>query len=319
MFSSSRRNRVPLFLAGSMIAVAAAGSLLHGSGGMAASSAAAAAGQAAPPKTPDVIYVPTPPGVVAEMLKVAEVKPGNVVYDLGCGDGRIVISAAKDFGARGIGVDIDPKRIEESNANAKTAGVTDKVKFLQQDLFEMDFRDADVVALYLLNSLNVRLRPKLLAELKPGARVVSHAFNMGDWKPDKSLTPEGRNVYLWVIPARVEGNWTGTLQTAAGEKPFTLALTQKYQDLSGTVTVDGKSAPLAGSSRMNGDRMELAVAAGNDLGLGTPPPGQGEMKWTARASGDALTGESAAGKWTARRAAAATPATPATNPPAAKD
>jgi SAM-dependent methyltransferase len=152
-------------------------------------------------RTPDVIYVPTPPEVVAEMLKVANVTKNDVVYDLGSGDGRIVITAAKERGARGVGIDIDPERIREANENARAAGVTDKVKFLQQDLFETDFREATVVTLYLLPSLNVKLRPKLFKDLRPGTRIVSHSFDMGDWKPDQTIDVDGRTVYYWVIPA----------------------------------------------------------------------------------------------------------------------
>jgi SAM-dependent methyltransferase len=156
-------------------------------------------------RKPDVHYVPTPEEVVEEMLRLANVGKDDVVYDLGCGDGRIVITAAKKYGARGVGVDIDPQRIKESNENARLAGVTDRVKFLQQDLFEMDFREATVVTLYLLQRLNVQLRPKLLRELKPGTRIVSHAFDMGDWVPDKVVTVPGgddeRTIYYWVVPA----------------------------------------------------------------------------------------------------------------------
>ncbi|HEV3471257.1 MAG TPA: class I SAM-dependent methyltransferase [Pyrinomonadaceae bacterium] len=154
------------------------------------------------PVKKDVPYVPTPQAVVDEMLKLAEVGKGDVVYDLGCGDGRIVITAAKRYGARGVGIDIDPERIKESEANAVQAGVTDRVKFMVQDLFEADFKEATVVTLYLLPSINLKLRPKLLADLKPGTRVVSHAFDMGDWKPDKTSEADGRPVYLWVVPAK---------------------------------------------------------------------------------------------------------------------
>lgn len=156
--------------------------------------------QPAQVRTPDVVYVPTPPEVVAEMLKVAKVTKDDVVYDLGSGDGRIVIAAAKERGARGVGIDIDPQRIKEAEANAKQAGVSDKVKFLQKDLFETDISEATVVTLYLLPNLNLRLRPKLFKELKPGTRIVSHSFDMGDWKPDQTIDVEGRSVYFWVIP-----------------------------------------------------------------------------------------------------------------------
>jgi len=153
-----------------------------------------------PARTPDVIFVPTPDTVVQAMLDVANVTSSDVVYDLGCGDGRIVITAAKEYGARGIGIDIDPQRISEARANAEKAGVTDRVKFLEQDLFETDFHEATVVTLYLLPSLNVKLRPKLWKELKPGTRIVSHAFDMGDWKPEQEIDVDGRTVYLWTVP-----------------------------------------------------------------------------------------------------------------------
>lgn len=168
----------------------------------------ATAGQAQPASTalrsPDVIFVPTPPEVVQAMMKVAKVGKGDVIYDLGSGDGRIVIAAVKDFGAiRGTGIDIDPQRIKEANANAQKAGVTDRVKFLNQDLFETNFSDATVISLYLLPSLNQKLKPKLFKELKPGTRIVSHAFDMGDdWKPEQTLTVEGRTVYFWTIPKK---------------------------------------------------------------------------------------------------------------------
>jgi SAM-dependent methyltransferase len=154
----------------------------------------------------NVPYVPTPQPVVEQMLKMAAVRPDDVVYDLGCGDGRIVITAAKMFGARGVGADIDPQRIRESNANARQAGVTGRVKFVRQDLFKMDLREATVVTLYLLPEVNLKLRPKLLRELRPGARIVSHDFDMGDWKPKKTLqVPADRRnhaIYYWTIPGR---------------------------------------------------------------------------------------------------------------------
>lgn len=153
----------------------------------------------------DVPYVPTPQNVVDEMLTLANVTKNDVVYDLGCGDGRLVITAVKKFGARrGFGVDIDPQRIADSNANAKAADVTDRVQFAVQDLFQTDLKDATVVTLYLLPEVNLRLRPKLLSELQPGTRVVSHSFDMGDWKPQKTVTvqPGGQRLYLWTIPAK---------------------------------------------------------------------------------------------------------------------
>jgi hypothetical protein len=157
--------------------------------------------QAAQPaqRTPDVIFVPTPPQVVDEMLKVANVRKGDVLYDLGSGDGRIVIAAAKRFGVRGIGIDIDPQRIAEANENARKEGVTHLVTFKQADLFSTDISEATVVTLYLLPRLNVKLRPKLFSELKNGTRIVSHAFDMAEWEPEKHLKVDGRDVYYWTI------------------------------------------------------------------------------------------------------------------------
>jgi ubiquinone/menaquinone biosynthesis C-methylase UbiE len=140
------------------------------------------------------------------MLRLANVQSNDVVYDLGSGDGRIVIAAAQKVGARGIGIDINPERIREANQNAQKAGVTDRVQFRQQDLFQTDFSEATVVTLYLLPELNVKLRPKLLSELKPGTRIVSHEFDMGDWKPEQVVKVDGRTVYYWVVPETPPAN-----------------------------------------------------------------------------------------------------------------
>jgi SAM-dependent methyltransferase len=153
-------------------------------------------------RAPDVIFVPTPEEVVQQMLKMAGVKKGDVVYDLGCGDGRTVITAVKDFGARGVGIDINPERIKESQENAKAAGVTDRIAFRLEDLFQANIKEATVVTLYLLPSLNVKLRPKLWKELKPGTRIVSHDFDMGDWKAEKTVELDGHTVYFWTVPAK---------------------------------------------------------------------------------------------------------------------
>ena len=149
----------------------------------------------------DVPFVPTPERVVAKMLEVAKVGPRDVVYDLGSGDGRIVIAAAKK-GARAVGIDIDPERIREARENARRAGVTKRVEFREGDLFKADFSDATVVTLYLLSGVNLKLRPKLLAELKPGTRIVSHGFDMGDWKPTGTYSVGSSTVYYWVVPKR---------------------------------------------------------------------------------------------------------------------
>jgi precorrin-6B methylase 2 len=158
--------------------------------------------KAAEKRSPDVHYVPTPPEVVDEMLKMAEVKKGDIIYDLGSGDGRIVITAAKKFGTRGVGIDIDPARIKEAQQNAQAAGVANLVKFRNEDLFTAKISEATVVTLYLLDTLNEKLRPKLWRELKPGTRIVSHAFRMGDWQPEKNADVNGRQVYFWRVPAK---------------------------------------------------------------------------------------------------------------------
>jgi SAM-dependent methyltransferase len=157
----------------------------------------------------DVPYVPTPPDVVEAMLNLGGVKKGDIMYDLGCGDGRIVIMAAQKFGATGTGVDIDPVRIKEAEENAKKAGVTDRVHFRVMNLFDADFHDATVVTLYLLPEVNLKLRPKLLKELKVGTRIVSHQFDMGEWKPDKKVDMDWRTLYLWTVTEQAKAEFGG--------------------------------------------------------------------------------------------------------------
>jgi SAM-dependent methyltransferase len=170
-----------------------------------------AAQNAEPKRAPDVPYVPTTEPAVEEMLKLANVKKTDIVYDLGCGDGRIVIAAAKKYGARGVGIDINPERIKEATQNAKKAGVENLVRFEENDLFEADIHEATVVSLFLLPNINLKLRPKLLQDLKPGTRVVSNTFDMGDWKAEKEATvgDDGdeytylsKKLFLWTIPAQ---------------------------------------------------------------------------------------------------------------------
>ena len=155
-----------------------------------------------PSQQPDVIFVPTPHEVVDDMLRLANVRKGDILYDLGSGDGRIAIAAAKKYGIKAVGIDIDPERIREATENARKAGVTTLVEFRQEDLFKADFQEATVVTLYLLPDLNVKLRPRLWEELKPGTRIVSHQFDMGTWKPEKRLESNGRVVYFWTIPEK---------------------------------------------------------------------------------------------------------------------
>jgi len=213
----------------------------------------------------DVPFVPTPPEVVDEMLRLADVKAGDLLYDLGCGDGRIVIAAAKRFGIMAVGIDIDPVRITESNENAVRAGVTDKVRFLQQNLFEADFKNASVVTMYLLTSVNLRLRPKLLAELKPGTRLVSHSFDMGEWKPDKTSVvttsyDDQRDVHFWVVPANVSGRWEWDLADGPQNRHYTLQTTQQFQ----VVTASGTAGdwPLTiNDVELAGDVIKFRAAA----------------------------------------------------------
>jgi cyclopropane fatty-acyl-phospholipid synthase-like methyltransferase len=159
--------------------------------------------QNASARKPDVVFIPTPHAVVDGMLQLAEVKRTDIVYDLGSGDGRIVIAAAKRYGARGVGIEIDPALVKKATASAAAAGVGDRVRFVSQDLFATDLRPATVVTLYLLQSLNERLRPKLVRELKPGARIVSHVFNMGpEWPAEKTIMIEQSRIFAWSIPKR---------------------------------------------------------------------------------------------------------------------
>ena len=151
-------------------------------------------------RQPDVRYEPSPRPVVREMLELAEVGPQDLVYDLGSGDGRIPIMAAEEFGARGVGIDIDPERIAEAEANAREAGLTDRVSFRNEDLFEADFSDASVVTLFLSRDVNRRLRPILLRQLRPGTRIVSYWHDMGDWEPKRTVPTERANIYLWTVP-----------------------------------------------------------------------------------------------------------------------
>lgn len=188
--------RAAAWLAAAALCPACAG---PGASGEAAPPAAAAA---RPARAPDVRFVPSSRRVVREMLRLAGVGPGDLVYDLGSGDGRIPIIAAAEFGARGVGIDIDPRRIREAEANARAAGVAGRVRFLNEDLFEADFRDATVVTLFLSPDVNLRLRPRLLNELAPGTRVVSYWHDMGDWAPQRSVRMTRARIYLWHVPPR---------------------------------------------------------------------------------------------------------------------
>jgi hypothetical protein len=193
--------------------------------------------------------------VVRGMLDLAGVTADDLVADLGSGDGRIPILAAKEKGARGLGIEIDRVRIRQSNANAAAAGVTDRVTFRQQDLFVTPLQEVTVLTLYLLPEINLQLRPKILAQMRPGARVVSNTFDMGDWRPDQRRTIGGTNIFMWFVPATVEGRWRITQGGASGD----LVLAQNYQDLSGTAG----GGPIA-EAQLRGDRIAFTA----DLGAG---------------------------------------------------
>lgn len=191
----------------------------------------------------DVPYVPSKPDVVAEMLRMAKVTKDDLLYDLGCGDGRIVVTAARLYGTHGVGIDIDPERIKESKENAAKADVSHLVKFFEQDIFEADFREATVVSLYLLTSVNLRLRPKLLTQLRPGTRIVSDNYGMDTWKPDDSavvmVNDQSHNVYLWIVPANVSGAWEWTWAEGGEKVPYTLKFEQHFQWPTGELKAGG--------------------------------------------------------------------------------
>lgn len=215
-------------------------------------------------KTLDVPYVPTPGEVVEAMLAMAEVNKDDVIYDLGCGDGRIVITAAKIYGTRGVGIDLDPQRIKECHENARTAGVEEHVQFFMTDLFEAEFSEASVVALYLLTENNIRLRPKLLKELSPGSRVVSHDFDMGKWKADREVFIENdweiHSVYYWIVPANVSGTWTWSMPAGSGNKKFTLNLVQSFQYVSGEAFENKVLRPVSISEgKINGNAFAFTM------------------------------------------------------------
>ena len=245
----------------------------------------AALGQAAAPAAAqfayDVPYVPTPPVVVEEMLRLANVGPADFVIDLGSGDGRILIAAAKKFGARGVGVDLDPERIEESVHGAQLAGVSDRVAFERQDLFKFDISRASVVTMYLLPSVNLKLRPRLLKELKPGTRIVSHDFDLQDWQPDRKSTVR-KNVFLWIVPAQVGGRWGVTIALPAGERSYEIEFRQKFQEIDGVVRYAKKMTGLW-NARLSGEHISFVVV--DDSG-----PVETNLYFDGRVAGDAIEG-----------------------------
>lgn len=206
---------------------------------------------------PDVPYVPTPSLVVEKMLDLAGVQPGDYLIDLGSGDGRIVIAAAKR-GAIAHGIDIDPLRIEEANKNARDAGVSDKVIFVESDIFTADFGSADVVTLYLLNSVNLKLRPQLLEKLRPGTRIISHDFDMDDWAYDEFLYIDESSIYKWIVPAKVKGTWSWN----NGSNSFKMIINQEFQKIRISLSSDNENL-IVYSSLLSGDK--ITITAENPL------------------------------------------------------
>jgi SAM-dependent methyltransferase len=205
----------------------------------------------------DVPFVPSPQIVVDEMLRLAEVTKDDFVIDLGSGDGRILITAAQKFGARGIGVDLDESLIEQSVANAQAAGVMDQVQFIRQDLFKTDLSKASVITLYLLPGVNMRLRPALLA-LKPGTRIVAHDFELGDWKPDVKVTIR-KNAMLWIVPANVAGRWQISVDFPGGERVFDVEIRQQYQEIDGVVRITDAIPGGLWQTSLRGDKVRFSI------------------------------------------------------------
>ncbi|OPY65546.1 MAG: Ribosomal protein L11 methyltransferase [Syntrophorhabdaceae bacterium PtaU1.Bin034] len=225
----------------------------------------------------DVPYVPTHENTIEEMLRICEVSPHDIVYDLGCGDGRIVITAAKKFGARGVGIDIDPVRIAESRTNAAREGVEDKVRFVQQDLFQADFRQATVVTIYLLSGINLKLRPMLFEQLRPGTRLASHDFSMGEWEPDGVRHLGSDTIYYWIVPANASGTWKWKDPKSGQE--WVLRITQQFQAVKGSITQGRMRLPIS-EARLSGDVLSFKVER----------PGKDDLYFQAKVSGHNLAG-----------------------------
>ena len=244
--------------------------------------------RAAEPRVP---YVPTPQEVVERMLEIAKVGPHDYLIDLGSGDGRIVVTAARKYGTRGFGVDLNPERIRESNENARRAGVSEKVAFYQRDLFETSLAEATVITLYLLPQVNIELRPKLL-ELKPGTRLVSHDFDMGDWKPDNHIKMDAQDkyggaggsseVYFWIVPAPVAGVWRWELSVSGKPLAYELKLEQKYQVITGSASAGGRPVRLQ-DARLRGGEIRFAVT----LEVNGSPV---KHEFTGKVAGETVTG-----------------------------
>jgi len=243
----------------------------------------------------DVIWVPTPEFLVERMLQMAQVGPGDLVVDLGSGDGRTVIAAAKKFQASSMGVEFNPDMVALSRRNAAKEGALDRAKFIEGDIFAVDFTKATVVTVYLLPDLNMRLRPQIL-DMKPGTRLVSHQFTMGDWQPDETSNFDGRSAYFWVVPAKVEGNWKLSYAVNGGRTEQLLNLTQKFQIIEGGI-VSGSTRLGLRDVSLHGDRLDFTWI--DDHGV--------LREFSGRVRGDVMegqmkTGGKSGGRWRAQRA-----------------
>lgn len=239
--------------------------------------------------TPDIFFAPTPSRVIAEMLRIADVGARDMVFDLGCGDGRIPITAALERGARGVGIDIDPQLLREAESAATAAGVRSRVEFRHGDLFAADLGPATVITLYLLDSLNVRLRPAVFAQCRPGTRVVSYSFEMGEWEPDAHTPIAANGVSLWIVPANLSGTWTFSGEPA-GLKIEALHLTQRFQTLTGEAVVGGKAHPIR-DGRVRGRSFTIQIQAGSET-----------ITITGTAEGDVAQSSDTLPAWQAHRA-----------------
>ena len=267
---------------------------------------ASAARAQIPTQAEEVPYIRTPQVVVDKMLDLAEVGPDDFLIDLGSGDGRIVITAAQKRGAQGFGVELDASLVEASNEAARKAGVAGRAQFFVRDLFETDIREASVLTMYLLSSVNLQLRPRILAQLKPGTRVVSHDWDMGEWKPDAKAVLEGlakpvmpiraSTVYLWIVPARVAGAWRLQVEGADGQETMELEFTQRFQEISG-VARRTRGRTLLQSAHLRGPEIRFAVI--DEYRRPSEP-----LHFFGRVYGDTMEGSSGTGRrWSAQRKA----------------
>lgn len=230
----------------------------------------------------DVIWIPTPPELVEKMLSMAKLSPTDRLYDLGAGDGIIAITAGRQFNASAVGIEFNPNMAEYARRQVRAAGVQDKVRIITGDIFQEDFSSATVVSMYLLPDLNLRLRPILL-KMKPGTRLVSHAFNMGEWQPDETATAAGAMAFLWIVPAQVEGSWNVSIDGKSAK----LQLEQTFQNAGGTITLDGRTRPLVG-----------AKIKGEDLSFQFRGEAGSVSSFSGKVSGDRITGTLSTDRYT---------------------